>query len=1285
MIPVTAAVYGRSWLRAKSFVRALHVLCLFLFFSLFLLSAYTPASADVLAPVAVPVMVPPGDSGWIGSTEFTFKKPPNGRIYYTLDGTVPSNRSLLFQEGDNIPVKQTLTVAAVHYNALNQPSTPVYGRFIRAKLPTPYARYGGNTLFYPTLLCSLFVDQEVGTPFIHFTQDGSTPTPTSSIYGTPIKVDKNQTIKAYATEPGLDDSDPFQIDFAIPPPSATPQATPTGTSFPTSTLTIRLKSASTGIYFRYTLDSTLMDWSKAPIVSGDSISILGQAIGGTITLRAQAWKAGYPPSGTMVEKYVYSPPVAPPTPSRTPGTFYDSATFTLSSATPGASIRYVLDGTTPNANSLDGGKPVYIDGPAHLKAYASKTGQPNSALLDVNYVLKLSPPILSKSTRQYQDSLHVKISALAPTASLYYTLDNTTPTVAKGVLIRSGDSVTVAADSTTVLKAVAFKDGIASEMVSASYTKIAHIVRLSAPTIDPPGREFEDSQFVDLLTADSLAEIHYTTDGTMPTRASPKYAFGSRLLIDSTTTLRAQAYPTKGNMDSSSVNVETYVLVPSPPIATPGALVPFANSVSVTLSCRSKHAEIRYWLGTTLAVPEFSTAYGTPITLTSTTRLQAKVVSNSGGVQKYSQPFDQIFSIYTTIPSDTVQAGATRSLTGGFVFTNLSPLPILAKTHTTSEFSLPGFRDASLAVQILPTAPGQAIKVGYSKPAELTVSLYRYTNGTVEFLSNDSHVDLTAAGEYFVGVDTLPPVITLISQVPNSGDSTELRLKITDNVSNPTCKIQSPGLKGGESTRMVGANGEITTMLQTPIGELKGLWFRASAGDFHNISRLPKDAGGKLYISQTWSRLNTPAVLTMGKKDVPWDMAGFPNSGKEPMLWGKLRQDNPDADLQARVWNDLAGESVLLNDSSVIAPGTAIWMGAATLRNSVAITKFRASESEADGGFRMSIHHGWNQITSPLLDKVYWPVTTLASKTGGGFLKAPWRWVPKIKDYAQVDSLEPWVGYFLYYYGSRDTMVTVATDITKRLAKSGAGAGEMPDRSQSVAIELDFGRQVPLYLGARTWAQDAAAGEDEPDLPAFQRTFSAWSQRGKRRLVTDLVKFNAAAAMHWSVVLEDAGRAGAADPVSGNIHVREGALPAGYQAWAISTMRGMKFQLQPGAEMPWSGLPADTLSIYAGTAAMLSAIPELSRAVSEIENFTFDLEKSPWANALKMALPWNAQVEADVWSTDGRLLARTRPGRLNPGVYRLALPQSSNSAIGFLKIRLRTENGNREFSRKVLW
>ncbi len=792
---------------------------------------------------------------------------------------------------------------------------------------------------------------------------------------------------------------------------------------------------------------------------------------------------------------------------------------------------------------------------------------------------------------------------------------------------------------------------------------------------------------VTLRTIDTGAVVRYTTDGTDPTPTSKLFTPGSKLLLDSTTDLRAQAFPTSSSLLASGMREDKYILNPSTPWATPGAAQPFANSVSVTLTCRSKKSEIRYWTGATLPNLPFSTLYdGKPIPINSTMRLQAVAVTNSGGQQRVSSILDLTYEIYTTTPSDTLLAGATRTLTGGFVFTNLSDTPVSAKTHTTADFSLFGFRDASLAIRIKPTAPGQAVKVSYSKPADLAVSLYRYVNGGVEYLSSDSHFDLTAGGDYFIGVDTLPPILTLISQQAMAGDSTLLTLSVQDNIINPTCKIQSSGLTGGESTRKPGADGSVIASLKFSGTDLKGLWFRASAGDFYSTAHLPADPLGKIYVPQTWNKLNTPAVLTVGKQGAPWDMAGFPVSASAPILWGKVLQDNPDAELQAMVWSDVAQDNLPLSDSSVIKPGMAFWMGSTKLRNSVAMTGFNGAQSEIDGSCRMVLHNGWNQVTSPLLDKMYWPVTTRKSKAGEGLLKAPYRYLPKIHDYAQVDSLEPWVGYFVYYYGARDTTVTLLTDASKRLPKS---AAESPDAAHSVAIALDFGRPDPLYLGARSWAEDGVGAEDEPDLPAFQRTFSAWSQRGKGRLLTDLVKFGSGELMHWNVVLDDAAREGGSLSGVSTIKVLEGSMPEGYQAWAVSTARGLKFRLESGSEMPWSGMASDTLSVYAGPAAKLAGIVELSRAVSTVDGFTFALEKDPAGSHLRIALPWNSAVDAEIWSLSGRLLAQSHPGRLNPGVYRLRLSAdhgpNSDNRVGVLKIRLRTESGPREFSRKVLW
>ena len=367
----------------------------------------------------------------------------------------------------------------------------------------------------------------------------------------------------------------------------------------------------------------------------------------------------------------------------------------------------------------------------------------------------------------------------------------------------------------------------------------------------------------------------------------------------------------------------------------------------------------------------------------------------------------------------------------------------------------------------------------------------------------------------------------------------------------------------------------------------------------------------------------------------------------------------------------------------------AFWMRSGAVRNSLVLSGFNTGETGSDGLCRITLRHGWNQVANPLADKVYWPITTSISKTGPGYLKAPWRWV------AEKQTTIRWIpwnhGWAIspITTDSSDTVITLATDPAKRLAKSSASESgpERADPARSVSLLLDFGKMEPLFLGARSWARDDAGAEDEPDLPAFQRSFNAWSQRGKRRLVTDLVKFGDGV-MHWSVVLDDPGRAGAerrsegGEDRDGNIKVMEGTIPNGFQAWAVSKARGMKFRLEPGMEVPWSGLADDTLSIYAGPLAKLSGIAELSSAVSTVETFVFDLERGLHGLNLRVSLPWNAVVEAEIWSVSGRLLARSRPGRLNPGIYRIPMAGGSGSQTGFLRIRLRRENGLQTHSQK---
>jgi hypothetical protein len=1029
---------------------------------------------------------------------------------------------------------------------------------------------------------------------------------------------------------------------------------------------------------------------SATVLSGDSLRILGSIIGDTTVVRFQALKTGLAPSAVVTEKYVYLPALPPPTASAPVGNFYDSITVRLK-ARDGDTIRYTLDNSTPTINSGDGSQAIHLIRSDTIKAVVFHGPQLPSPVASFPYQLRLTAPDFDKPSQQFIDSLVVHITAKSKDTHIVYSLDTADLTMQSSSPLLDG-SVTVAWPGVTRLQAFVYLDTLRSATTSAIYERQAVIQQLAEPAMSPRSIEFQDSLNVTLSTTQTDAEIRYTLDGSAPSLASPKYA-GAPLVLDTTRIVRARCFPVSGTKSASEPHTEVYTLIPSEPVADSSGAKRYLNSVTVRLSTRTKHGVIKYALGSATAVPNLIYSDSAPIVITASAHLRAQTILVVGGIERPSSTLDVQYEIYKDpVASDTLQPGNSISLTGGYAFSNASNTPVIAKTKIPDKFILVGFKDVSLAVELRSVEPGQPIKVDFTNAGDPLVALYLYANNQVTYITSDNQQMLTAPGDYFLGVDTMPPVITMVSQSPKAGDSTRVVLSVSDNVSNPTCSIVSSGLTA-RSSFTPNASREATIALKVPGTELKGLWFRAQASDINHDSFLPKDPGGKIYLSQWWSKLNTPSVISLGRGNSPWDLAGFPVGDSLPMSWGAIRAANPDADLDAAVWNENAGTYQYLEDGNIIKPGMALWLGSKKPMNNVVLTAFRTGSSQSpEGGFRMTLHPGWNLVTSPSLDKVYWPVTTAANKAHPVGLKALRSYVPARNDFDRSDSLEPWRGYFVQYSNleNRDTTITLFTARpVPAAAKAGANTvlADADADPRAVDVNLDFGRILPLNLGARGDAQDGAGPEDEPVLPALNNGLKAWSQRGAHRLGSDVVRFAAGELLHWNVVLADSQAASGSGSAGPRIRVLPGILPANYQAWAISSARGMKFRLEEGMEMPVSGLADDTLSIYAGPLGKLSALKEFSQAAAYVGTLAFEVEGNGLQNRiLHLQLPWTAEVEASVWSPAGRLLAQSHPGRLNPGIYRLPLNRRNGAnEIGILRLRLRAKDRDRELFRKFLW
>jgi hypothetical protein len=144
-------------------------------------------------------------------------------------------------------------------------------------------------------------------------------------------------------------------------------------------------------------------------------------------------------SGTYSNSFVSLKAASQSTTTATPafspmGGIYSSAqTVTISDTTPGASIFYTTNGTTPTASSTPYTGAITISSSETLKAIAVASGYATSAVGSAAYTIQtqLLPaaiPTFTPAGGIYSAAQSVTISDATAGASIYYTTNGTTPT-----------------------------------------------------------------------------------------------------------------------------------------------------------------------------------------------------------------------------------------------------------------------------------------------------------------------------------------------------------------------------------------------------------------------------------------------------------------------------------------------------------------------------------------------------------------------------------------------------------------------------------------------------------------------------------------------------------------------------------------------------------------------------------------------------------------------------------------------------------------------------------------
>jgi hypothetical protein len=202
--------------------------------------------------------------------------------------------------------------------------------------------------------------------------------------GGTVSVDRTTTIKAVAYKAGWSDSTVVSAIYTLQV-SALTLSPPAGTYYAGQTVT--LATPTPGALIRYTTDGTTPSATVGTeLASGGTVSV-----DRTMTIKAVAYKPGWRDS--LVASALYTMRVAAPVYSPAAGIYTGAQQVTLTTATPGAAIRYTLDGTMPSrtvgipAVSGDAVN-VSLSGTLRAIAYMESGGWSDSALTSGVYTIR---------------------------------------------------------------------------------------------------------------------------------------------------------------------------------------------------------------------------------------------------------------------------------------------------------------------------------------------------------------------------------------------------------------------------------------------------------------------------------------------------------------------------------------------------------------------------------------------------------------------------------------------------------------------------------------------------------------------------------------------------------------------------------------------------------------------------------------------------------------------------------------------------------------------------------
>jgi glucose/arabinose dehydrogenase/streptogramin lyase len=353
-----------------------------------------------------------------------------------------------------------------------------------------------------------------------------------------------------------------------------------------NTDTALVSCLTTGAVIHYTTNGVDPTESDPIVPTNGFVSVRNGA-----TNKAKAFRSDLTPSvvATAVFGFKVGTPTFSPPPGPVAGAVTNNTQITISTVTPGAAIYYTMDGSPPSSNSFLYTGPVLLSGNGNLSpnfaALGVATGYTNSSIgRAVYYPASVENPGFTPASGPITNHTQISMSCSTPSATIYYTLNGSTPTTNSTLytspfLINGGTTVSAFA--------------IASNYLDSGVDSVFYaLVQTATPVFIPAAGPVVYGTSVSLSCATTGSVIYFTLDGSPPTTNSILYS--SPLVITNDVMLSALAV-TPEHLDSAVLS-GLYTLIQ---VATPSfspSQGPLTNGASISVGCATSNAIVRYTL-----------------------------------------------------------------------------------------------------------------------------------------------------------------------------------------------------------------------------------------------------------------------------------------------------------------------------------------------------------------------------------------------------------------------------------------------------------------------------------------------------------------------------------------------------------------------------------------------------------------------------------------------------------------------------------------------------------------